>query len=148
VTTTDTANQWITYKKSGQGKNITMEKHVYDYLTSNIGRLRTQNANLSEYRDLVPDEFNASTDEFVDASENITIDQVDDYLQESLMEKPEIKHHSTIFQIMMYNTVNLQMILILFLAAMRKESTTASVNSEQNVINVDHQAEDVKLCSK
>jgi hypothetical protein len=80
-------NQLITYKKSGRGKNIMMQKHVYDYLMTNNGRLRTRNANLSEYRSLVPDEFNASTDEFVDASESITIDQVDDDLQESLMEK-------------------------------------------------------------
>jgi hypothetical protein len=42
---------------------------------------------LSDYRSLVPDEFNASTDEFVDASENMVIDQVDDDLQESLMAK-------------------------------------------------------------
>jgi hypothetical protein len=58
-------NQLITYKKSGQGKNIMMQKHVYNYLTSNNGRLRTQNTNLSEYRSLVPDGFNASTNEFV-----------------------------------------------------------------------------------
>jgi hypothetical protein len=80
-------NQLITYKKSGQGKNIPMQKHVYNYLTSNNGRLRTQETNLSEYQSLVPDEFNASTNEFVDASENILIDQVDDDLQEKLMAK-------------------------------------------------------------
>jgi hypothetical protein len=38
VTTVKT-NQLITYKNNGQGKNITMQKHVYDYLTSNNGRL-------------------------------------------------------------------------------------------------------------
>jgi hypothetical protein len=55
----------ITYKESGQGKNKTMKRHVFAYLTSNNGRLRNQNANLSEFRSLVPDEFNATTDEFV-----------------------------------------------------------------------------------
>jgi hypothetical protein len=80
-------NQLISYKKSGQGKNITMQKHVYNYLTSNNGRLRTRKTNLSEYRSLVPDGFNASTNEFEDASENIIIDQVDDDLEEKLMAK-------------------------------------------------------------
>jgi glutaredoxin 2 len=64
-----------------------MKKHVYDYLKSNNGRLRTQNANLSEFWSLVPNEFNALTDEFVDASKNITIGQVDNDLQERLREK-------------------------------------------------------------
>jgi hypothetical protein len=84
-------NQLITYKVSGQGKNIMMKRHVYDYLTSNNGRLRNQNANLSEFRSLVPDDFNDLTDEFVDASENITIDQVDDDLQERLRAKARDK---------------------------------------------------------
>jgi hypothetical protein len=61
-------NQLITYKKSGQGKNIMMQKHVYNYLTSNNGRFRTRKTNLSEYQSLVPDGFNASTNEFVNAS--------------------------------------------------------------------------------
>jgi hypothetical protein len=67
---------------SGQGKNITMKRHVNDYLASNNGRLRNQNANLNEFRFLVPDDFNALTDEFVKASKNISINQVDDDLQE------------------------------------------------------------------
>jgi hypothetical protein len=43
--------------------------------------------NLSECWSLVPDEFNASTEEFFDASENITIHQVDDDLQARLRAK-------------------------------------------------------------
>jgi hypothetical protein len=80
-------HQLITYKKSGQSKNITMQKHIYNYLMSNNGRLRTPKTNLSEYWSLVPDGFNASTNEFVDGSENIIINQVDDDLQEKLMAK-------------------------------------------------------------
>jgi hypothetical protein len=76
---------------SGRGKNIMMKRHVYDYLTSNNGRLRNQNANLNEFRSLVPDDFNALTDEYVHASENITNDQVDDDLQERLRAKAQDK---------------------------------------------------------
>jgi hypothetical protein len=47
--------------------------------------------NLSEFRSLVLDDFNAPTDEFVDASENITIDQVNDDLQERLRAKARDK---------------------------------------------------------
>ena len=71
----------------GDGKNKTMKKHTYLYLTSNNGRLRNQNGNLSEFRSLVPDQFNTRTQEFVDAAENITIDQVNDDLQERFKEK-------------------------------------------------------------
>jgi hypothetical protein len=67
---------------SGDGKNKTMKRHSYVYLTSNNGRIRNQNRNLSEFQSLVPDEFNARTQEFVNAAENITIDQVNDDLQE------------------------------------------------------------------
>jgi hypothetical protein len=77
----------ITYKVSCDGKNKMMKRHVYNYLTSNNGRIRNQNTNLSEFRSLVRDEFNATTDEFFDASENITIDHVDDALQERLQAK-------------------------------------------------------------
>jgi hypothetical protein len=53
---------------SGDGKNKTMKRHSYVYLTSNNGRIRNQNTNLSEFQSLVPDEFNAKTPEFVNAS--------------------------------------------------------------------------------
>jgi hypothetical protein len=81
---------------SGRGKNVMMKRHIYDYLTSNNGRLRNQNANLSEFRSLVPDYFKTSTDDFVDASGNITIDQVDDDLQERLRAKA--RDNTTIFR--------------------------------------------------
>jgi hypothetical protein len=41
--TTVTSNRLITYKVRGDGKNKTMEKRSYLYLTSNNGRLRNQN---------------------------------------------------------------------------------------------------------
>jgi predicted ABC-class ATPase len=76
---------------SGDGKNKMMKRHSYVYLTSNNGRMRNQNTNLSEFQPLVPDESNAKTQEFVDASENITIDEVNDDLQERLKAKSRDK---------------------------------------------------------
>jgi hypothetical protein len=46
---------------------------------------------LSEFQSLVSDDFNAVTDELVDASKNITINQVDDDLQERLRAKSRDK---------------------------------------------------------
>jgi hypothetical protein len=114
---------------SGRGKNITMKRHVYDYLTSNSGRLRNQNANLSEFWSLVSDDFNALTDEFVDASENITINQVDDDLQERLRAKARgqtTRNYYSEHNVQYSDKFNL------VLATMRNKLTTASVNSEQN----------------
>jgi hypothetical protein len=130
---------------SGRGKNITMKRHVYDYLTSNSGRLRNQNANLSEFWSLVSDDFNALTDEFVDASENITINQVDDDLQERLRAKARDQTTRNYYS---KHNVQYSDKFNLVLATMRNKLTTASVNSEQNVIDVNQQTEDVKLVNK
>jgi hypothetical protein len=46
--------------------------------------------NVSKFQSLVPDDFNAKPDEFVDSSENTAIDQVDDNLQRKLRETPDI----------------------------------------------------------
>jgi hypothetical protein len=43
--TTVKSNRLITYKVSGDGKNKTMKRHSYVYLTSNNGRIRNQNTN-------------------------------------------------------------------------------------------------------
>jgi hypothetical protein len=59
--TTMKSNRLITYKVSGDGKKKRQKKHSYVYLTSNNGRIRNQNTNLSEVQSLVPDEFNAKT---------------------------------------------------------------------------------------
>jgi hypothetical protein len=64
-----------------QGNIITIKRHAYNYLTSNNGKLRNLAENVSEFWSLVPGEFNAKPDEFVDTSENIAIDQVNDCLQ-------------------------------------------------------------------
>jgi hypothetical protein len=45
--TTVKSNWLITYKVRGDGKNKMMKRHSYVYLTSNNGRIRNQNTNLS-----------------------------------------------------------------------------------------------------